>query len=158
MSFDLSRNGEVLFNSNITNWPRLLRLAQVYGWKPMGTVDSQVMSEEEYARQPWDGSYHTNDHQIVQTEDAKNLADALEKALSDVKEKAPKHHLHAGQSTEIKACKDYSELEALLKKALLTAAHWEQLDEHETVMYWGGSKQYLRYFIRFCRKGEFSIS
>ena len=57
-------------------WYTVLKLARRYGWKPLGT---------KIAGNPqWDGSYETNDYQIVTSKDAKAMAAALEKVLPDI--------------------------------------------------------------------------
>src|SRR5437870_4509592 len=65
-------------------WPKLLRLATAYGWKPMGTT--QPLDEARYfPGGRWDGNnYTTNDGQIVSADDARRLADALEAALPHI--------------------------------------------------------------------------
>jgi hypothetical protein len=59
---------------------KALKLAYSYGWRPQGTCpptahDFRSLNAE------WNGTYLTNDGQVVAREDALFLAQALEKAL-----------------------------------------------------------------------------
>src|SRR6266700_1978839 len=62
---------------NVFEWGQLLRLAQSYGWVPAGTVLDEPDVD-------WNGGYKTNDWQRVTADDARNLADALSLALTDL--------------------------------------------------------------------------
>jgi hypothetical protein len=55
-----------------------------YGWQPMGTRAPSMTELHGWSTEDWDGTYLTNDGQIVITEDAFSLAAALEKALDDI--------------------------------------------------------------------------
>jgi hypothetical protein len=80
---DLSGAGGY-FGINNNAWRCLLELAYRYGgWKPLGTEPFDGLLAED--KQAWDPyNYVTNDYQTVTAEDARNLADALERALPDV--------------------------------------------------------------------------
>jgi hypothetical protein len=93
MGYDLRSEGGT-FRWNVLGWESVLRLAHRNGWKPAGTerpqfkifhpdgtFDAEGTEEHNRAYDGWDGSYFYNDCQVVTTEDARNLADALEKAL-----------------------------------------------------------------------------
>jgi hypothetical protein len=77
MSFDLARKGE---NSSWSNagWPEVLSLAEHYDWKPAGTGPPNGVKNA-----GWDGGYASNDGQFVAADDARRLADALERGLAD---------------------------------------------------------------------------
>lgn len=81
------------FRFNIFAWREILMLAIDYGWKPKGTFENngkgEILPREEAP--DWSGTYFTNDGQIADQEDAKNLAEALEKALMDIPYKRIKH-------------------------------------------------------------------
>ena len=65
------------------SWQKLLRLAEQYGWRPAGTT----LPREELKWMPggkWDGRYTSNDGQAVTAADARNLAEALDRALRDI--------------------------------------------------------------------------
>lgn len=65
-------------------WVRVLSLGIFYGWHPMGTRVPSMTEIHGYHTDYWDGTYLTNDGQIVVAEDALSLARALEKALDDI--------------------------------------------------------------------------
>ena len=60
-------------------WCFYLILAEKCGWIPKGTGKPDHLGEMD----EWHGSYEWNDGQIVSEEDAKALAQALERALAD---------------------------------------------------------------------------
>ena len=66
------------------SWTRVLSLGMFYGWQPMGTRVPSMTELHGFDFEEWDGTYLTNDGQIVVTEDALSLAMALEKALDDI--------------------------------------------------------------------------
>lgn len=74
MTYDLLSDKAGHFKLNKYAWPKLLKLAQMYGWKPKGTK----------LYRGWNGSYFGNDGQFVERKDARNLAQALAKALDDI--------------------------------------------------------------------------
>jgi hypothetical protein len=77
MSFDLT--GKIgSFHWKGAGWAAVLSCAEEYGWKPAGTQPPRRVKAAE-----WEGSYDTNDGQLVSTEDASNLASALQSALDD---------------------------------------------------------------------------
>ena len=89
MGYDFKNiNGEA-FRFNIGAWSRVLELAHYFGWQPMGTTlrdftvrvpDGLDISTEQYIRETierWDGEYCANEWQLVEEEDALNLAFAL---------------------------------------------------------------------------------
>jgi hypothetical protein len=55
-------------------WFRILALAEAYGWEPTGT-------EAPPDDPSWNGNYTSNDAQVVTETDARQLAEALERAL-----------------------------------------------------------------------------
>ena len=65
-------------------WTRVLSLAMFYGWQPLGTRVPSMTEIHGFEAEYWDGSYLTNDGQIVVTEDALALGGALQKALDDI--------------------------------------------------------------------------
>lgn len=119
-------------------WPKLLRLAQAHGWKPLGT--SQPPGEEAYfPGGRWDSSnYTTNDGQIVSAADAMALADALERALPHV----PDHD----------ALEKYRQADGGIQIApsAPTAPDADWFSGAE-------AKAAVGKFIQFCREGSFHI-
>ena len=83
---------------NISGWDYVTRLANQYGWKPKGTVyesfEAQNLVSGEIttieAIPDWNGSYFSNDGQVVTTADAKAMKKALEKALPDEEKQVEK--------------------------------------------------------------------
>ena len=65
-------------------WTKVLSLAIFYGWQPMGTRVPSMTEIHGFDAEYWDGTYLTNDGQIVVTEDALALGIALEKSLDDI--------------------------------------------------------------------------
>ena len=89
MGYDFQNlNGEE-FRFNVGAWSSVLDLAYYFGWQPMGTTlrgstvrvpDGLDISNEQYIRETverWDGRYCANEWQLVEEEDALNLAFAL---------------------------------------------------------------------------------
>ena len=65
------------FRYQYSVWPRILLVASEHGWHAEGTkLRSDIPCHKE-----WDGTYFSNDGQIVSKQDALNLAFALAKAL-----------------------------------------------------------------------------
>lgn len=109
------------------SWVKILSLGLFYGWQPMGTRVPSMTEIHGYDIEFWDGTYLTNDGQIVVAEDASSLAIALEQALDDI----PDFNL------------DYYPLD------LSKISPFEYFA--------GDEKQRLKDFIRFCRLGSFLI-
>jgi hypothetical protein len=66
------------------SWTKLLSLGLFYGWQPMGTRAPSMMEIHGFHAEYWDGTYLTNDGQIVVAEDALSLGMALERSLDDI--------------------------------------------------------------------------
>jgi hypothetical protein len=120
-------------------WESVLALAYDYGgWVPAGTQPPQFEGEP-----PWEGwskTYCSNDRQVVTAEDARNLADALERALPDVPRKKtwPKKVVRAADGREFETMpEDLNPLERFSGP---------------------DGRRYLEGFIRFCRAGGFVIA
>ena len=89
MSYDLfslnDRKNPV--NINMIIWIKLLDLSEMYGWEPLGTLHQPISRISVHSKEKiknWEGSYFTNDGQIITTEDALALANGLEAALDDI--------------------------------------------------------------------------
>jgi hypothetical protein len=109
------------------SWTRILSLAMFYGWQPMGTRVPSITELHGLNFEDWDGTYLTNDGQIVVLEDALRLGMALEKSLDDI----PDFNLEVYPP-------DLSKLTPFEYFA-------------------GDEKQQLADFIKFCRLGSFII-
>lgn len=80
MSFSLSsEHSEFRFNNS--GWYEVLRLALEHGWEPAGTVLERGQNEWFAPICDWQGGYDTNDYQKVTADDARALADAVEKSV-----------------------------------------------------------------------------
>lgn len=98
--FISSMNGNLGEGFNIATWHSLFGLATIFGWEPRGTIMPCWVDKETGERTPlpccdpnnsregewiedddWDGSYFSNDCQEINADDAKNLAEALERVL-----------------------------------------------------------------------------
>ncbi|HET6821448.1 MAG TPA: hypothetical protein VFH34_02305 [Anaerolineales bacterium] len=109
------------------SWVKVLSLALFYGWQPMGTRVPSMTEIHGFHTEHWDGSYLTNDGQIVARADALALGRALERSLDDI----PDFNL------------DVYPLD--LDKVTPFA------------YFAGDEKQQLVEFIKFCRLGSFLI-
>jgi hypothetical protein len=73
-------------------WRRVFDLAIEHGWEPAGTEAPSWEEPDGCTGQPsydpkeWNGGYFSNDGQYVTPEDARNLADALERVINDMPE------------------------------------------------------------------------
>jgi hypothetical protein len=106
MGFDFtSRQGEA-FRFSVWEWRATLELARDFGWLPKGTLapddydpdDDGGFSTKDVVtgqrvdfdvpgdgrRGAWSGTYSTNDGQVVTDEDAASMADAIERALTEI--------------------------------------------------------------------------
>jgi hypothetical protein len=137
MGMDLiSEGGDFWFPNH--GWRAVLDLAHDYGgWVPAGTQAPQFDDEPPW--HDWSGTYFSNDRQLVTAEDARNLADALERALSDV----PREKTWV---TKVLRTVDGREFEGM-PDDLNPLEHFSGPD----------GRRYLEEFIRFCRAGEFVI-
>jgi hypothetical protein len=108
-------------------WVRVLSLGMFYGWQPMGTRVPSITELHGLIDEYWDGTYLTNDGQIVVTEDALRLGIALKKSLDDI----PDFNLDVYPP-------DLSKINPFEYFA-------------------GEEKQQLIGFIKFCRLGSFLI-
>jgi hypothetical protein len=112
---------------NRESWVKLLSLGLFYGWRPMGTRVPSITELHGLIDDYWDGTYLTNDGQIVVREDALLLGIALERSLDDI----PDFNL------------EYYPLDL------------NQINPFE--FFAGEEKQRLKEFIKFCRLGSFLI-
>ncbi len=85
MGMDLSNRHGQSFRFTIFSWADMLDLAMSHGWKAQGTQPWEPEDEDDCSWSggdpaTWDGSYATNDGQVVTASDSHNLADVLERA------------------------------------------------------------------------------
>jgi hypothetical protein len=120
------------FGFTNTAWEHLLRLASLAGWQPAGTLPPEGAGD-------WDGNYFTNDGQRVGDEDARGLAEALERALPDV----PDHDALGDKAFYHPALPGVRLVDA---RTPVNSFEW-----------FAGQKDVLKRFIAFCRAGGFEI-
>lgn len=120
-----------------TFWGRVLALAEKNGWKPKGTTFPKG-----YDKSDWDGNYWYNSGQIVEADDAANLANALEKSLASLPEE------------EIKIPKAEFSPDPVTHLPKIT--NWDNIPLENFFSGDGGRKSLME-FISFCRKGSFEI-
>jgi len=138
------------------SWAKALELAQLYGWRAMGTypppnLDFRKLNAE------WDGRYLTNDGQIVRAEDALFLAASLEDALKDISDAK----IQTDWNSELLWEDDIPEWLSPEERAIIE----DELEDGlldimgiSPVEYFAGDeKSHLKEFIRFCRLGSFEI-
>ena len=87
--YDFTNNKRV-FSFGIREWHKTVELAENYGWSPKGTVENRIMKSFAGKWDNWNGNYFAFDCQLVEEDDAINLAQALKKALSDIPNRRPK--------------------------------------------------------------------
>ena len=109
------------------SWVKLLSLGLFYGWQPMGTRVPSMTEIHGFHDEYWDGTYLTNDGQIVVAEDALALRVALKKSLDDI----PDFNLEV-YPTDLSSINPFE-------------------------YFAGDEKQQLVDFIKFCRLGSFLI-
>ena len=157
MSYEfVNQSTEICRKFSRQSWTKALQLAQLYGWRPMGTrqpphLDFHKLNAE------WDGRYLTNDGQIVRAEDALFLAASLEEALKGISDV----NIQTDWNSEILWEDDLPEWLSPEEKAIIE----EELEDglldvmgiHPLEFFAGDEKQYLKQLIRFCRSGSFEI-
>lgn len=185
MGYDLMNAHSDYFRFHILDWPMVLALANLYGWKPAGTLEPfyRDPDSEEFIPNlpPWDSmNYTTNDFQWVTDEDATSIADALEIALHehpadlDSQEMIQRIEARLSDNGAKHLEKHYvarwheENVQLVTKIASLSAR-----DGYETELCGSGitglnaislsswcakNREYIKSFIRFCRKGGFDIS
>lgn len=75
---DLTSDTGMRLNPAAGSWSFYLRLAEAYGWRPLGTQPPEGVRPRR-----WKGGYDSNAGQRVTREDAAAMADALERVLGD---------------------------------------------------------------------------
>jgi hypothetical protein len=171
---DLSGKGGYFRFSNYA-WYAALALAREHGWEPAGTktpevtvyapdgttVDEVATRMKRQAYGDWDGDYFYNDGRLVTDEDARNIADALERALDLVPEEGDfAEPLLTPAQWQAVARDELSEEEigeALNRYVKHRAERPPQIPPQTPAWYFAGQRDWLREFITFCRAGGFSI-
>jgi hypothetical protein len=154
----------------------LLVLAELYGWKAQGTLPPYYWELDDREKiqeidNDWNGTYFSNDNQVVSDFDAQTMADALENALYEI----PDHIWECAdlwnkkisildhtkckildQATEIN--NRYEEIAKKISNHLGCLVQPNVIDSENPISYFSGdAKKYLSDFIGFCRNGAFVI-
>lgn len=127
------------FKCHISVWDELLKLGQLYGWKPMGTIPAKMSYDNWIKSGNFEPDYNPIDYGYVKTfqrKDATNLAMALEIVLDKLK---------VGQ------IKTSPLANPPIISNNLTEAEFELTNR-------GLTAEVLEEFIRFLRKGEFDYT
>ena len=150
---------------NIWNWSKILTLAQQYGWQPMGTKTPESIPELgiEWKEGEWEKNpnYVTNDRQGVTSEDAANIAAALERALADIpdhdayQDKRVVNHGPADTASTFERFSD--EICTSLNRQLGTKICNTAMAHNTLEWFSGQGKEKVKEFIAFCKTGGFNI-
>jgi len=180
MGYDLfserSEHEPTYFSANIHSYPKLLALAEIYGWEAQGTLPPSLCEPDDPEQRSvknnnWSGSYYGNDYQVVSDSDAQAMADALERAIN----KIPNHIWECADLWNKKILmigrtkrkfldqteynKRYVELVNIIGQNLGCSIHPSVIDSENPISYFrGNNKEFLADFIKFCRNGAFQIS
>ena len=143
-----------------TGWPSLMELARVFGWESKGTVllswkdnttgeicpplccANKKFKDGEWVKdESWPGYYCSNDYQEITIDDAKNFAEALEKALEYMSAKS------LSETNAVAECDDYGWDEDCLDDIHSLVNAWSSLD---------GQKK-IKGFIKLFQSGPCNI-
>ena len=130
---------------NVFEWGQILRLAQLYGWVPAGTILDDP-------NENWNGGYQTNDWQHVTVDDARNLANALSRALCDL----PADDKLRSVSVPVELPSEFHNLPA---NPIVDCVELEDIERLTPRDWFGGDdgRQSVQKYIDFCRAGGFVI-
>jgi hypothetical protein len=135
---------------------KALDLAELYGWQPMGTEPPSVYDFHKL-RAEWEGGYFTNDGQMIKAEDARSLANALERALHAISDAK----VEMDWNTKFWIEDDLPEWLAPEEKDMVEDGIENELLDvlgfHPLEFFAGNEKDYLKKFIKFCRMGNFIV-
>jgi hypothetical protein len=137
-------------------WAKALELAQLYGWKPLGTHPPSHLDFYELLAE-WDGRYFTNDGQTVKAEDARALAAALERSLDDIPEENTPIDWNAMIQLEDELPEWLSPEEKEFIEEELQGGLLDIMGVSPLEYFAGDEKRHLKGLIRFCRLGSFEI-
>ena len=137
-------------------WVKALELGYAYGWRPLGTSPPPHMDLAQRDAE-WDGTYTTNDGQIVRAEDARALAAALERSLEDISDAGVALDWDPDAWRKYDLPEWLSPAERELIEGELQEGSLDILGTPPLAFFAGEEKYYLVQFIRFCRLGSFAI-
>jgi len=157
MSYELvNQSTDICRTFSRQSWAKALELARLYGWRPMGTHPPSMIDFRELDAY-WNGTYLTNDGQVVKAEDAHSLASALERALDDI----PDVNIQINWSSMFWLNDDLPAWLSPHERAMIEEGLQDGLLDtmgiHPFDFFAGDEKRHLVEFIRFCRLGSFEI-
>ena len=165
MGYDLSgKQGS--FRFNVFGWRHVLKLAEMYGWKPKGTKLNRgyiLMRCEENEEKTdeimnnWDGNYFNNSYQRVSAKDAINLSIALEKALPDIPDKPVHEEMPNYHKITEGGAFDLSAPEEKIEEMVSAAMRGEDSTNKSPLEFFSGYRQKVIDFIEYCKSGRFAI-
>ena len=147
MGMDLS-GSQGAMSMNWAGWRKLLQTAEKHGWQPSGTEPPWYYEDPT----EWEGGYFSNDGQYVTEADAKNIADALQRAedeLSDTNQNQTPEETAADQLISETGSDEFP-----------SPQHRAMFEKISVMLYgqYGETGESLtRRFIKFCRGGGFTI-
>jgi hypothetical protein len=157
MSYELfNPSTEIYRKFSRQHWAKALELARIYGWQPKGTLSPAVHNFHELGAD-WNGTYLTNDGQMIKADDALSLAVALEKALDDI----PDTKIEIDWDPKFWIEDDLPEWLSPAEKELIEEGLEDEFLDimgiHPFEYFAGDEKYHLTQFIRFCKLGSFVV-
>jgi len=142
-----SSNSREMFSRK--SWVKALRLAQFYGWQPMGTQPPSIYRRYGLAAANWRGSYFKHDGQMVKAEDVFSLRVALEQALDDIPDSRYRFDDNLPEW--------FSPMERAIIDEGIESMLLDLIARNPFEYFAGPEKRHLIDFIKFCRSGSFLI-
>ena len=157
MSYELVNRSTIICRTfSRQTWAKALELARLYGWRPQGTFPPSIYDFYKLGAD-WNGTYLTNDGQIVKAEDALSLAAALESSLDDIPDTNVKIDWNCKFWLEDDLPEWLSPEERAIIEEELADGLLDIMGIHPLEYFAGAEKRHLTEFIRFCRLGSFEI-
>ena len=138
------------------SWVKALELARAFGWMAAGTQPPPFFDPYEL-NADWDGTYFTNDGQIVTAEDACSLAAALERSLPKILDAAIPTDWNSRFWLEDDLPEWFSPTEMFIIEESLQDGLLDMVGIQPVDFFAGSEKRNLIDLIRFCRLGRFEI-
>ena len=135
---------------------KALELAELYGWQPRRTQPPGYIDFYELGAE-WHGGYLTNEGQLVIASDARWLAAALERSLTDISDTNPMFDWDPKHWADDDLPEWLSPGERAIVEEELQDGCLDLFGVNPLEHFAGDEKVYLRRFIRFCRLGSFKI-
>lgn len=147
MTVELYRSGDSFEFEFFGIWQKVMDLALMYGWVPVGTTEPQHWEGEE-AQTAWTGRYDYYIGEWVNAADAAEMANALSAALDDLPDHPMPERVNETEVEEL----DYEDQTAI-------TFHIIELNRALNLfeLFGGQYKHDLTEFIAFCREGGFHI-